>query len=133
MDSTSLQKKRPVETLTYDNWEEWFYLFEEWAKGESIDFVLRKTVQQYAYTFSVPDSTPTSSESSTSLRVRSPDVQDLLDSLNIVEETPLLGEWSQPRLEKFVKAESKMRYTITICVDDIDAKSIKNCDSVRSG
>ena len=74
MDSSSLQKKRPVEVLTYDNWEEWFYLLGEWAKGESIDFVLRKTVQQYAYTFSVPDITPTSSESSSSRSVQSPDI-----------------------------------------------------------
>ena len=48
MDST-LQKKRPVDTLTFDNWEEWFYLFFEWSKGEGIDYVLRKTVQQYAH------------------------------------------------------------------------------------
>jgi hypothetical protein len=136
MDSSSLQKKRPVETLTYDNWEEWFYLFEEWAKGELIDFVLRKAAKQYAYIFSTPGihgTTPASSESSSSLSVRSSDIQDLLDSLKIQEETPLLGEWDQTRLEKFVKAESKMRYTITICVDDIDAKLVKNCDSVQLG
>jgi hypothetical protein len=47
MDS-SIQKKRPVNTLTHDNWEEWFYLFKEWAKGEGMDFVLQKTAQQYA-------------------------------------------------------------------------------------
>jgi hypothetical protein len=47
MDS-SIQKKRPVDTLTYENSEQWFYLFKKWAKGEGIDFVLRKTAQQYA-------------------------------------------------------------------------------------
>jgi hypothetical protein len=133
MDTSSLQKKRPVETLNYDNWEQWFYLFGEWAKGEGIDFVLRKTVQDYAYIFSIPDITPTSSDSSNSLSVRPLEIQDLLESMNIQEETPLLGEWNQTRLEKYAKAEAKMRYTLTICVDDIDAKSIKNCDSVQSG
>jgi hypothetical protein len=47
MDTSSLQKKRPVETLTYENWEQWFDLFGDWAKGEGIEFVLRKTVIEY--------------------------------------------------------------------------------------
>ena len=45
----SLQKKRPVDTLIYNNSEEWFYLFQEWTKGEGIDFILHKTAQEYAY------------------------------------------------------------------------------------
>ena len=43
----SIQKKRPVDTLTYDNHEEWFFLFKEWVKGEGIDFVLRKSLEDY--------------------------------------------------------------------------------------
>jgi len=135
MDTSSLQKKRPVETLTYENWEQWFDLFGDWAKGEGIDFVLRKTVIEYCYTFSVPSisgTTLTSSESS-SLSVRPLEIQDLLESMNIQEETPLLGEWNLARLEKYAKAESKVRYTLMICVDDIDGKLIKDCGSVRTG
>jgi Reverse transcriptase (RNA-dependent DNA polymerase) len=135
MDISSLQKKRPVETLTYENWEQWFDLFGDWAKGEGIDFVLRKTVIEYCYTFSVPSisgTTLTSSESS-SLSVRPLEIQDLLESMNIQEETPLLGEWNLARLEKYAKAESKVRYTLMICVDDIDGKLIKDCGSVRTG
>src|ERR1700722_18363421 len=136
MDTSSLQKKRPVETLTYEYWEQWFDLFGDWAKGEGIDFVLRKTVIEYCYTFSVPSissTTPTSSESSSSPAVRPLEIQDLLDSMNIQEDKPLLGEWNQTRLEKYAKAEAKMRYTIMICVDDIDGKLIKDCGSVQLG
>ena len=43
----SIQKKRPVDTLTYDNHEEWFFLFKEWAKGEGIDFILQKSPKDY--------------------------------------------------------------------------------------
>ena len=53
--------------------------------------------------------------------------------MNIQEDTPLLGEWNLIRLEKYAKAEAKMRYTIMICVDDIDGKLIKDCGSVRTG
>jgi hypothetical protein len=45
----SIEKKRLVGILTFDNWEQWFDLFGEWTKGEGIDFVLRKTVYEYAY------------------------------------------------------------------------------------
>jgi hypothetical protein len=134
MDTSSLQKKRPVETLNYDNWEQWFDLFGDWAKGEGIDFVLRKTVIEYCYIFSVPSisgTTPASSDST--LSVRPLEIQDLLDSMNIQEDTPLLGEWNLIRLEKYAKAKAKMRYTIMICVDDIDGKLIKDCGSVRTG
>ena len=46
---SSIEKKRPVGILTFDNWEQWFDFFGEWTKGEGIDFVLRKTVYEYAY------------------------------------------------------------------------------------
>ena len=76
--------------------------------------------------------TPTSSESS-SLSVRPLEIQDLLESINIQEETPLLGEWNLARLEKYVKAELKVRYTLIICVNNIDGKLIKDCGSVQTG
>jgi hypothetical protein len=85
-------------------------------------------------TFSVPSisgTTPASSDST--LSVRPFEIQDLLDSMNIQEDTPRLGEWNLTRLEKYAKAEAKMRYTIMICVDDIDGKLIKDCGSVRTG
>ena len=109
--------------------------FGDWAKGEGIDFVLRKTVIEYCYIFSVPSisgTTPTSSESS-SLSVRPLEIQDLLDSMNIQEDKPLLGEWNLTRLEKYLKAESKVRYTLIIYIDDIDSKLIKDCGSVQIG
>ena len=112
MDS-SLHKKRPVDTLTYDNWEEWFYLFQEWSKGEGIDYVLRKTVRQYAYQVAQPFSgfgtgtTPPSSSNATQTPEnavpRPIEVRDLLESLNIIEEMPLRGYWDIARLEKMVK------------------------------
>jgi gag-polypeptide of LTR copia-type len=37
------------------------------------------------------------------------------------------------RLEKWSKAEAKIRYTITICVDDIDSKSLKEHNTVKTG
>ena len=137
----SIQKKRPVDTLTQDNSEEWFYLFREWAKGEGIDYVLRKTAQQYALQDTLPftgfgtGTTPGSINPGTPQNVlpRSLDVQDLLESLNIVEETPLRGQWDGARLEKWSKAESKIRYTMTICVDDIDSKALKEFNTVKSG
>jgi hypothetical protein len=96
--------------------------------------VLRKTVIEYCYIFSVPSisgTTPTSSEST--LSIRPLEIQDLLDSMNIQEDTPLLSKWNLTRLEKYTKAEAKMRYTIIICVDDIDGKLIKDCGSVQLG
>ena len=136
----SIQKKRPVDTLTYDNHEEWFFLFKEWAKGEGIDFVLRKSPEDYAKdvttTFNGFGSgiTPESSNTSTASGiVRSIEVQDLLDGLGIQEEQPLQGSWNLPRLEKYARAESKVRYTITICVDDIDSKLLKEHEFVRNG
>jgi hypothetical protein len=124
MDSSSLQKKRPVDTLTYDNWEEWFYLFQEWTKGEGIDFVLRKTAQQYALQ---------TTQGPAGLGGHLLDIQDLLESLNIVEEPLLQGQWDQTRLERWSKAESKIRYTMTICVSDIDAKALKEYGTVKAG
>ena len=137
----SIQKKRPVDTLTHDNSEEWFYLFKEWAKGEGMDFVLRKTAQQYAYQSVQPftgfgtGTTPSSSNPGTPADIlpRSLDVQDLLESLNIIEQTPLRGQWDATRLEKWSKAESKIRYTLTICVDDIDSKVLKESNTVKEG
>lgn len=142
MDS-SLHKKRPVDTLTYDNWEEWFYLFQEWSKGEGIDYVLRKTVRQYAYQVAQPFSgfgtgtTPPSSSNATQTPEnavpRPIEVRDLLESLNIIEEMPLRGYWDIARLEKWSKAEAKIRYTITICIDDIDSKALKEYATIKEG
>jgi hypothetical protein len=135
----SIQKKRPVDTLTYENHEEWFFLFKEWTKGEGIDFVLRKSVEDYAKNVTPFNGfgsgiTPESSNTSTASGiVRSIEVQDLLDGLGIQEEQPLQGSWNLPRLEKYAKAESKIRYTITICVDDIDSKLLKEHQFVRNG
>jgi len=137
----SLEKKRPVDTLTYDNSEEWFYLFQEWTKGEGIDFILRKTAQEYAYLPEKPfngfgtSTTPSSSHTTTpeSRAVRSFEIQDLLESLNITEALPLQGIWDQARLEKWSKAESRMRYILTICVDDIDSKALKEHTTVKTG
>ena len=124
-----IQKKRPVDTLIYDNHKEWFFLFKEWAKGEGIDFVLRKSLEDYAKdvmtTFNSFGSGTTPKSSNTSIAlgiVRSIEVQDLLDGLGIQEEQPLQGSWNLPRLEKYARAESKVRYTITIYVDDINSK-----------
>jgi hypothetical protein len=140
MDS-SIQKKRPVDTLTHDNSEEWFYLFREWAKGEGMDFVLRKTAQEYAllgtqsFTGFGTGTTPSSSNSGTpsNTPLRPHDIQDLLESLNIIEEIPLQGHWDIARLEKWSKSESKIRYTLTICVDDIDSKALKEFSTVKEG
>jgi Reverse transcriptase (RNA-dependent DNA polymerase)/gag-polypeptide of LTR copia-type len=140
MDSTIL-KKRPVDTLTYDNSEEWFYLFGEWSKGEGIDFVLRKTVHQYAHQGIQPfagfgtGTTPRSTDPQTPVDIisRPLDVQDLLESLGIKEEIPLRGQWDITRLEKWSKAEAKIRYVLTICVDDIDSKALREFKTVKLG
>jgi hypothetical protein len=120
MDS-SLLKKRPVDTLTYDNWE-------EWSKGEGIDYVLRKTVRQYAQhvaplvapsfsgfgTSTTPVSTTLASTTPCSNAVpknavlRPIEVRDLLESLQIVEDLPLYGYWDVVQLEKWSNAEAKM-------------------------
>jgi hypothetical protein len=87
---SSIEKKRPVGILTHDNQEEWFYLFKEWAKGEGIDYVLRKTAKEYAYSEQFngfgTGSTPSSSSSP---EKRSLEVANLLESLNITERQPL--------------------------------------------
>ena len=116
-------------------------MFFEWSKGEGIDYVLRKTVQQYAHIVTQQfagfgaTNTPTSdgTTSSTAGTPRPIEVQDLLESLNIVEDTPLRGYWDAVRLEKWSKAEAKMRYTMTICVDDIDSKALKEFNTVKEG
>ena len=89
----SIQKKRPVDTLTYDNHEDWFFLFKEWAKGEGIDFVLQKSPEDYTKDITTTfnsfgsGTTPKSSNTSTTSGiVRSIEVQDLLDRLRIQEE-----------------------------------------------
>ena len=97
--------------------------------------MLRKTVIEYCYIFSVPSisgMTLMSSESS-SLSIRPLEIQDLLESMNIQEETPLLSEWNLARLEKYTKAELKVRYTLIICVNNIDGKLIKDCGSIQIG
>jgi hypothetical protein len=53
--------------------------------------------------------------------------------LNIIEEIPLQGHWDIARLEKWSKSESKIRYTLTICVDDIDSKALKEFSTVKEG
>ena len=142
MDS-SLLKRRPVDTLTYNNWEEWFYLFQEWSKGEGIDYILQKTVRQYAQHIALSFSgfgsgaTPVSTTLSNAIPENAVlqliKVQDLLESLQVVEDLPLCGHWDVVRLEKWSKAEAKMRYTMTICVDDIDSKALKECNTVKDG
>lgn len=100
MDST-IQKKRPVDTLTRDNWEEWFYLFKEWTKGEGIDYVLRKTAQDYTLVIDKPftgfgtGTTPSCSSPETlEVSIRPFEIQDLLEGLDIKEGQPLKGEWN---------------------------------------
>jgi hypothetical protein len=98
MDS-SLLKRRPVDTLTYDNSEQWFYLFEEWSKGERLDFVLQKTVRQYAQHVALlpfrgfgTSTTLTASSNNATPENAVPrliKVRDLLESLQIVENLPL--------------------------------------------
>ena len=61
------------------------------------------------------------------------EVRDLLESLNIVEDMPLRGYWDVTRLEKWSKAEAKIRYTITICIDDIDSKTLKEYRTIKEG
>ena len=98
--------------------------------------MLRKTVIEYCYIFSVPSISSTtlvSSESSISLSIQPLEIQDLLESMNIQEETPLLSEWNLARLEKYTKAELKVRYTLIICVNNIDGKLIKDCGSIQIG
>jgi hypothetical protein len=98
----SIEKKRPVGILTADNWEQWFYLFGEWTKGEGIDFVLRKTVHEYAYVdrFNGFGTGSTPSSSSTSPEKRPLEVADLLQSLGITEKQPLQGYWDVSRLKQ---------------------------------
>ena len=142
MDS-STHKRKPVDTLTYDNWEEWFYLFQEWSKGEGIGYVLQKTVRQYAYHIAQPfngfgtgttPSTGSSTAQTPENAVPRPiEVRDLLEGLKIIEEMPLQGYWDVARLEKWSKAEARIRYTITICVNDIDSKALKKHDTMKEG
>jgi hypothetical protein len=126
---TSLLKRRPVGALTYDNSEQWFYPFQEWSKGEGADYVLRKTVRQYAQHFAPfsgfgTGTTPGSNATPENAVPWPIEVRDLLESLQIVEDLPLCGYWDVVRLERWSKAEAKMRYTMTICVDDIDSKAL---------
>ena len=111
----SIEKKRPVGILTFDNYEQWFDLFGEWTMGEGIDFVLRKTVYEYAYVdrfngFGI-GSTPSSSSSP---EKRTLEVAKLLEKLKVTEKQPLQGHWDVTRLEKWVKAIAKVRYIIKI-------------------
>ena len=136
-------RKRPVDTLTYTNWENWFSLFELWAQGEGIDFVLRKTATQYAYTSTIPgvstqstnlSPTPNSSGLPTPQPTdRSLEVLDLLESLQIVEKTPLEGHWDEARLQRWIRAQAKVRYTMAICVEEIDNLMLKEHKTVKAG
>src|ERR1700722_11231706 len=130
----SIEKKRPVGILTFDNYEQWFDLFGEWTMGEGIDFVLRKTVYEYAYVDRFngfgTGSTPSSSSSP---EKRTLEVAELLEKLKITEKQPLQGHWDVTRLEKWVKAEAKVRYIIKICLDDIDVRSLKDHDTLKIG
>ena len=142
MDS-STHKRKPVDTLTYDNWEEWFYLFQEWSKGEGIGYVLQKTVRQYAYhvaqpfngfgTGTTPSTGSSTAQTPENAVPRPIEVRDLLEGLKIIEEMPLQGYWDVARLEKWSKAEARIRYTITICVNDIDSKALKKHDTMKEG
>ena len=113
--------KKPVDTLTYDNWKDWFELFQLWAGGKGIDFILRKTIAQYAYTSTTSTNwTPNSSDQAPQPATRPLEVLDLLESLQIVEETPLKGCWDEARLGRWKMADATVRYTLKICLDSID-------------
>ena len=130
----SIKRKQPVDILTYNNQEDWFYLFTEQARVEGIDYILRKTVWDYAYYDQFNSfGTRTTPSSSSSPDIRSPDVVDLLESLNIVEKLPLTRYWDLPRLEKQAKGKAKLQYTITICIDDIDSKSLREFNTIKAG
>jgi hypothetical protein len=101
MNSEKMSKKRPVDTLTYKNWKEWFKLLKMYFVGEELDFVIYQTEVEYCTAQSEPG-------------VRSEG-----------------GRLSPEKQRLYRKASAKVLYTITICVDSIDADLVSETATAK--
>jgi hypothetical protein len=81
--------KRPVPTLTRQNWREWFEDFKYWMVGEKIYLVITKTLTEYATKPVTPP--PTSTDTSSQDGKKEEDNKGFAAMKDALEEIILLG------------------------------------------
>jgi hypothetical protein len=123
--------KRPVPTLTRQNWREWFEDFKYWMVGENVYFTMTKTLTEYATKPASRPSPPTSADNTTasSADSKKEDKQKednrgfaaMKDALDKVI-PPDLDEAKQ---EKYESAEAKVLFMIGKCIDQFDREHVK--------
>ena len=114
MDFSKLAKKRPAPVLTRANWRRWFEIMETYFEGERLGYVLRQTEMEYAFIrpgFGSGSHTPMSDNEN--------------DPLNAGR------VWNTEKRAEYCAAAAKVRYILTICIDDFDAEFIREFDSTK--
>ena len=93
--------KQPVSTLSYNNWRKWFQLVELYFIGQEMDFVLHQTEAEYCTVQSGPG------------------VGSKRERLNIEKQ------------QLYRRASARVLYTISVCIDPLDADLIHEFDTVK--
>ena len=119
--------KRPVPTLTHQNWREWFEDFKYWIIGEKIVFVITQTLVEYATKPSFP---PFSTDNTIPLADRTKEDEQKEDKKGFVAMKDTLDKIIPPGLdeakqERYESAEAKILFMISKCIDQFDREHVK--------
>jgi hypothetical protein len=133
MNFEKLSKKQPVETLLYKNWREWFKLLKIYFVAEELDFVINQTEEEYSMVLRFTDQSRTPTDVDMPV-TGCEDIDKLgkkLEGLNIQEEKPQQGRINIEKQRLYYKASAKVLYTITICIDPIDADLVSKTATAK--
>ena len=133
MNSETRSKRQPVDTLTHQNWREWFQLIELYFAGEELDFVLHQTEEEYCSVIGFADQYGTSTGVNTP-GTEKEGIESLgktLEGLSLGKAKPQGGRLNIEKQRQFRKASAKVLYTISICIDSLDIDMIYEFATVK--
>ena len=126
-------KKRLVDILTHKNWREWFKLIELYFIREELDFMLNNIEKEYCIVAGFIDQSriPTSSKASVT-GLEEEDLLRKLGNLSLEDKEKILERRiNMEKQRQDHKASAKVLYTISICIDLLDANYIYKIDIVK--
>lgn len=124
MDSTRDGIRRPVPTLSRENWRVWFKQFEYWLIGESIDYVITKTLLEYA---GIKTPVSSSSSSFTTANLQMEDITRGFAQLGVETKPEDMndGPMNVENHQKYRAANAKVMFMLSKCVGEFDQQFIE--------
>jgi Reverse transcriptase (RNA-dependent DNA polymerase) len=110
--------RRPVATLSRENWRIWFKEFEHWLIGENIDFAITQSLFEYAG-IKTPDST-----SPTSTNTNVEEVTRGFAKLGIDTKADDDRLYNADKYQKHRAADAKVQFMLSKCIGEFDRQHI---------